>query len=417
MKKLLLVVWGFGIYLLVDATAQSRHDGFVGPASVSHQIVDIAQPVSTVSPNRISSHFKPQGLNWQRKHYGTNRSRNGAFRIICGFSSMAQTDPILQDTASPFSHHMHSFFGSSVNVEVGTDRENLLAHARSNCAGGGINRSLYWMPTMLVVDEDPATAHTVVPEQQFTAYYKTEFGLYGPNSGVDVLPGKLPEGWFNLRMIAHKLSADELEKISETPYRDGRRVGPQWKCISVDNIVSVSFGAMPNCAPGSLNLQIWFPQCLNITKQPRGAAAEDPAHYTREGQERWLRYATKAAKTRDGCPADGDDWVRIPTQSYSIVWTVPPEGMAGWHLASDLDAYGKPKPIPRGATAHGDFMNGWDAQAPSGQEALWDNRSIAQSWYEDCYLALMSCTNQVKREANGQWRFLIGDTGLLFAGQ
>jgi len=373
------------------------------------------QPIPTDRPDRIASRFNRRGSNWESKTVSLGTGSSGNFRVHCGFASIEQTDPILQEEQSPRSRHMHSFFGSNIDVGVETGRNELLEHPRSNCAGGGINRSLYWVPTMVAVDDDPSTDHRVIEERDFVAYYKTELGLYGADNGVEVLPEVLPEAWFNLRMIAHRLSTEEMETLANYPYNYNRRVGTQWKCYGANNVqLSVRFGSMPDCGPGRLNLQIWFPQCLNTTKQPRGTDAENPMHYTREGQEVWLRYATRDADTLSGCPADGDEWVRIPTQSYSISWRVPPEGMSNWYLASDLDADGMPKGTPRGATAHGDFMNGWSQSAPIGEEGAWDHKSVAQTWYEDCYLALRNCTNQVKSDRNGRWRYLTGGRGLLF---
>lgn len=381
------------------------------------------QPINTNRPDNISVHFKRNGNNITTKNSPNNSfGYDGQFRILCGFASIEQTDPILQANNSPRSHHMHSFYGSDLDVEVTTSRMQLLQEPNSTCSGGGVNRSLYWIPTMVAINDNPNVPYEPVEEISFFAYYKTDFDLYGSKSqGPDrmsSLPSELPVEWFNLRMVAHPLTSKELKTLESAPYGEDRRTGVQWQCNDIaGKRKTKKFGGMPNCSPGDvLNLQFWFPHCLNTLKQPKGSNAENPAFYTRQGQELWLQYAAKRANTSDGCPINGqdDNWVRIPVQSFSVSWRVPSSGMNNWYLSSDLDANGTPLEGPRGSTAHGDFMNGWSHLAPTGEEEFWDNQAIAQAWYRECLILMRDCTKHLRPNGNGKWRFTVGDSGQLF---
>lgn len=365
-------------------------------------IINVPEPFARISP----SWTRDKEMTSVQTHT-MNDANNlmGAFRVRCGVSYYVRTDPLLnRDESDPMSH-MHTYFGGDVETGKTTDLEDLFAEGTgSTCAGGAINRSLYWVPTMLR-DEGDGT-HTVVEPVDFFAYYKTELGSYGPtdsvigakNSGIPAttliaraMPQALPAGWFKLKMISYN-------------YQDNPAVqkgnSSRWECPSRTGGTSKMFNAMPlDCAPNStLRVQMYFPQCLNTKKQPLGENSTKAESYTADGQLEWLQYAKKQVND-DGCPSDTaeDTWVRIPTLSYNISYKVDADGNANWLLSSDL-MMGDGRP---GNSMHGDFMNGWDP-------------SVNAAWYKDCLLNNKTCTNFYDDLEDGRWAKLYDNPNLMF---
>ncbi|MEM9377410.1 MAG: DUF1996 domain-containing protein [Pseudomonadota bacterium] len=370
-------------------------------------IINIPAPFSRLSPS------------WNRKTENTSvqnqssikdaQNLNGAFRVQCGVSYYARTDPLLnRDDAEPMSH-MHTYFGGDVLTDDATDLNDLTADGTgSTCAGGAVNRSLYWIPTMLRMEG--GGIHTVVEPTNFFAYYKNSLNIYGKtesvifsrNKGIPdktliarALPDSMPAAWYDLKMISYSYEDNpNIEKGNNS----------QWECPSRSGGTSKTTNVMPlDCAPNStLRVQMWFPQCLNTKKQPRSPReSTNAAQYSAEGQLEWLQFA-KNRVNDDGCPSDtaDDTWVRIPTLSYAVFYKVDDTGNANWILSSDhMMGDGRP-----GNSMHGDFMNGW-------------NPNAASSWYEDCLMNNKSCTNFYDNLGGNRWVRLVGDQNALFTNQ
>jgi hypothetical protein len=367
-------------------------------------IVNVPAPFSRLSP-AWNRNTKNTSIQAQTKIKDAN-NLNGAFRVQCGVSYYVRTDPLLNRNDTDPMSHMHTYFGGDVPTDDKTDLEDLVASGTgSTCAGGTVNRSLYWIPTMLRSETDGT--HTVVEPTNFFAYYKNSLNVYGKtesvifsrNKGVAdktliarALPQSLPAAWYNLKMISYSYQGDaSVEKGNNA----------QWQCASKTGGISKTTNVMPlDCAPNTtLRVQMWFPQCLNTKKQPRAVdESTNAANYKAEGQLAWLQYA-KNRVNDDGCPSDTaeDTWVRIPTLSYTVFYKTDGDGNADWVLSSDhMMGDGRP-----GNSMHGDFMNGWDPSA-------------ASSWYKDCLLNNKSCTNFFDNVGGDRWVKLVGDQNTLF---
>lgn len=379
------------------------------PSSTSDQedhrpvIINVPAPFSKISPSWIRN---IENTSVENQAMGDANNLNGAFRVRCGVSYYVRTDPLLNRNDTHPMSHMHTYFGGDVPTDASTDLADLTADGTgSTCAGGTLNRSLYWIPTMLR-DEGDGT-HTVVEPSHFLAYYKTSLNVYGQTDSVIYSQGKgvpdktliarampkaLPDGWFKLKMISYSYDGNPtVEKGNNT----------QWECRNRAGGTSKTNNVMPlDCAPNAtLRVQMWFPQCLNTKKQPLAAeASSNPASYSSDSQLEWLQFA-KNRLNDDGCPSDTaeDRWVRIPTLSYAIYYKVDETGNANWVLSSDhMMGDGRP-----GNSMHGDFMNGWDPSA-------------AAAWYQDCLLNNKSCTNFYDDAGGGRWVRLVGKPDVLF---
>jgi hypothetical protein len=72
--------------------------------------------------------------------------------------------------------------------------------------------------------------------------------------------------------------------------------------------------------------------------------------------------------------------VALPVITFTIWWTIPAEGLAGWHLSSDMydDAA-----RGGGLSLHGDWFNGWDPAV----SATWPRACLNAS--RDCHAYLL----------------------------
>jgi hypothetical protein len=69
----------------------------------------------------------------------------GAFRVACDASHMSNDDPIVYPGVVGAAHH-HTFFG---NTSINANTTNPAAGGNSTCRGGTMNRSGYWIPSMV----------------------------------------------------------------------------------------------------------------------------------------------------------------------------------------------------------------------------------------------------------------------------
>ena len=89
----------------------------------------------------------------------------GSFRTVCDYSHMSQDDPIVYPGQAGRSH-LHTFFGNT-SVAAGTTAAKLRTEGNSTCRGGTINRSAYWVPSMI----DTADGTPLAPSSAMF-YYK-----------------------------------------------------------------------------------------------------------------------------------------------------------------------------------------------------------------------------------------------------
>ena len=231
-----------------------------------------------------------------------------SFRIQCRPSHMANNDPIVFPGKPGASHH-HTFFGNTTADAFSTNAT-LTAAGNSTCDGGIMNRSSYWVPSMI----DTATGAPIKP-LYILVYYKS-------NPATVTVP---PPG---LRMIVH---GSANPKGPAGPYDRKNR-------YTCNQVYETRQEYIANCASGqTLDWMLVFPQCWD------GKNLDSPDHVSH-----------MAFKQSGVCPSTHP--VEIPQVTYNVHWRVGTSGTSKWRLASD----NYPTTSPGGYSGHGDWMNGWD---------------------------------------------------------
>lgn len=259
----------------------------------------------------------------------------GAFRTTCAFSHMNFDDGIVfpgQVGAS----HLHAYFGN-VKSNAHSTATSLRTTGNSTCLGGTLNRSSYWVPTMV-----HHTTGKVTAPDNIVVYYKTG---YSHIRAADVQP--LPDG---LRMVAGDMGA-------YSPAQRHSWEGPPrvFECEST----GAAGETIPTCPANSKVLMtLSFPQCWD------GVNLDSPDHKSH------LSYRVGDAGGR--CPASHPK--PIPEISFNVRWDTGIAGSAGWRLSSDNYLYTGDN---AGYSAHGDWFNGWS--------------DVAHDWLKGCIQGLKDC--------------------------
>lgn len=227
----------------------------------------------------------------------------GAFRTECAYSHMNYDDPLVYPGQSGRAH-LHTFFGNS-SINAFSDLSNLRNVGNSTCRGGTLNRSAYWIPTLMSANNTPLVPTYV----QF--YYK---------SGYQGVPAHIiqphPQG---LRILAG--------------YDDRPETNGQWGCL--DNYRPYT-DTIQNCPDGDKVLMIvTFPQCWD------GVRLDSPNHRDH------MAYSRGSA----GCPTSHP--IPLVQITFNIGWDV--RDAAGARLSSDIMLGTAP-----GVSAHADWVDGWD---------------------------------------------------------
>jgi Domain of unknown function (DUF1996) len=239
----------------------------------------------------------------------------GNFRATCQFSHMNFDDPIVFPS-QPNAAHLHTYFGN-VGSNAYSTGASLLNSGNSTCDGGILNRSAYWIPSVVDGADRP-----VSPDYNMI-YYKSGYQGVTPDKVI----GKLPNG---LQLVAGNSNATSSQ--GEPSY--ARYVN--WSCSSEGWQGRKAY--IPDCAEGQEILaEIQFPQCWD----GKNLSSADHVSHMTYGQ--W----------GVGCPASHP--IGIPSISFNIHWKVPAGGTTGWRLASDHYAGGA-----GGYSLHGDLIMAWD---------------------------------------------------------
>lgn len=258
----------------------------------------------------------------------------GAFRTRCFYSHVAYDDPLVFPN-QPGASHLHTFFGNT-SANAYSDVTKLETVGNSTCHGGILNRSAYWVPSMI-----DASGNVVIPVA-ITAYYKTGYGGV-PASQVSQLPA-------GLRMIAGNASAT-------TPYSDSWSSPIHWTCIAEWNGgLGITPGqpgihSCPQQGGVFLAQQIKFPQCWN-------------------GQLDSWNHKDHLAYPNGGCPASHP--TAIPEITFNVLYQ-PRSDMASWRLSSDNYTGNQ-----GGYSSHADWVNGW-------------NQTIVAQYRDDCWATGLDC--------------------------
>lgn len=163
----------------------------------------------------------------------------GFFGTTCDYSHMAKDDPIVFPNL-PGVAHLHTFFGNSLANAFST-YESLMTSGNSTCRGGIVNRTAYWVPTLL---------HHGVPVVPALSnfYYQGGFGI--PDVGRVIQ--YIPDG---LRMVAGSAKATAPQNIEHF----------HWSCLNTwEPIRHQSALTAVDCPDDDyIQMDVIFPQCWN----------------------------------------------------------------------------------------------------------------------------------------------------------
>ncbi len=269
----------------------------------------------------------------------------GNFRVTCQFSHMSYDDPIVHPN-KPGAAHLHTYFGNVAANSFSTGAT-LRSSGNSTCDGGTLNRSSYWIPTVLTANGLP------IPAENNMIYYKSGYQGVEPAKVATTLP-------IGLKLIAGNAAATTSQ--GEPSY--ARNVN--WSCSSEGWQSRKAY--IPDCAAGDEVLaEIQFPQCWD------GTNLSSPNLTSHMAYGQW----------GVGCPSTHP--VAIPSISFNIRWKVPAGGTIGWHLSSD--SKGTPGD---GMSLHGDVILAWDATTSS----TWLTNCVRQN--ADCNVGQMTDSSRLQ---------------------
>jgi hypothetical protein len=323
------VAGGFGIMVFgaspVSSAPGVQHAGHVMSAAGSAQPYPI--PAPGVGINYAS--IVPESVPIKRP----TSDGTGNFRVVCHYSHMNYDDAVLYPN-QPGRAHMHTYFGN-LNANAGSTGSSLRSAGNSTCDGGILNRSAYWIPSVINPSGIP-----VVPDYNMI-YYKSGYQGNTPAKIVQTFP-------IGLKIIAGDMKATAPQGAE--PW--DRNVN--WSCSTESwrgrkpNI--------PDCPAGEeIVAEIQFPQCWD------GKNLDSPDHMSHMAYGKW----------QGGCPSTHP--VALPSISYNIHYKVPAGGTTGWRLSSDMYSGG-----PGGYSLHADIITAWDPST----SAVWLRNCVRQS--ADC---------------------------------
>lgn len=268
----------------------------------------------------------------------------GDFRLLCNWSKMGYDDPIVYPGKPGAAHH-HTFF-SNTAIDAFTTSANIRNSGNATCRGGTINKSGYWVPSMI----DTATGRPIAPKT-LLIYYKTGFWPY-LNNNPPITP--LPPG---LKMIAGDPTRSTAGGLGTffclVPATGSDRPGTKGSSIPT------------NCQPGD---EIWanlpFPQCWD------GKNLDSPDHKSHMAVP--IQFWSGDPERQYRCPDTHP--VVLPAITFNVEYALPANvaETAKWRLSSDVYSG------PAGYSMHGDWINGWDA-------------AITELWGQKCMTEKRDC--------------------------
>lgn len=255
----------------------------------------------------------------------------GAFRISCEYSHMSNDDPIVYPGVPNATHH-HTFFGNT-GANAYSTNDTLRNSGNSSCAGGTLNRSGYWMPSLI----DTSTGAPVKPSV-VVVYYKgweswNNHLIKPPPAGLQMISG-------NARPLS--VADTQAEFYCQDLLND---VSPHWGKVWQGNSIK-------SCGGNGkiLRMIVSFPGCWDAKNL---SSPDYKSHMAFYCGENCLKADGKIGKTANGCPVTHP--VLIPNITINADFPNL-NANAQYRLASDnySTAY------PGGYSLHADWMNGWD---------------------------------------------------------
>jgi Domain of unknown function (DUF1996) len=285
----------------------------------------------------------------------------GIFRINCEFDHASYDDPIVFPGFADMAH-LHSFYGNK-NVDAHTTFESLYSSTGTGCSGSTLNRSAYWVPTILAPSYDQITKVRKVDSSGNPAWEvvkaKVGEGAQGSNSSSDAH-----------EVFYYSAAVDNLNSIKAPP--TGLRIiagnsaaGPSSvQSTSVARYHCVSWASsdaaggpwsttIPECGLNDMiRLDIFFPSCWD------GVNLDSANHKDH------MAYPI----TTSGLVCPSTHPVPVARVSFHYSFPVIPSQVdptsltsKGFRLSSDgytVNAIDK-----GGMSLHGDWFNGWHPEA------------------------------------------------------
>jgi len=292
----------------------------------------------------------------------------GSFRVKCEFSHLNYDDSIVYPGEQDRSH-LHMYFGNTL-ADYSTTLDRLTTVGTSTCHGGPINRSGYWVPSVMAPVYDSAG------QGQY---------LYDADGFISA-EVVTPVGGISATDVYYKAAVSDLSSINPMPpglrmiTGNAMSTGPQpkdviqWSCES-DVIRSADDFSdfIPACQIGdNVRVTIFFPSCWD------GVNLDTPDHSSHMAQPGTYNWPQSAEQI---CPATHP--VPVPEVSYNIAYAVTannagPDGTSsGWMLSSDMyDVTNN----PGGYSGHGDWFMAW-------------NNEIMQTLTQNCLHLGLHCAN------------------------
>ncbi len=289
----------------------------------------VVQPVSLMPAVDVSLNMRPSlGFDALRIKPTTEIAPNsgGEFRIGCAISHMNNDDPIIYPNQQGAAHH-HTYFGNT-SVDYKTDLSNLANIGNSTCSGGIMNRSAYWVPSMINTE----TKAPIAPNGNVLVYYKS-----GSIDGA--LIKAPPKG---LRMIAGDMHKKDNSYYSYTGFTC--HPSPTSTRNSWPRTQEIPTGS--KCETGDdLMFSVFFPQCWD------GKNLDSPNHKDH------MAYPSSGS-----CPITHP--VAIPEVTVNVHYTITAtDKLDKWRLSSDNYAFNGSN---AGYSAHSDYVEGWNRELLEG---------------------------------------------------
>lgn len=257
----------------------------------------------------------------------------GAFRISCEYSHMSNDDPIVYPGVPNATHH-HTFFGNTEANAYSTN-ETLHNSGNSTCAGGILNRSGYWMPSLINTTTGAPAKPTFIVVYYKAADEKNGPYIKAPPAGLRMIAG-------NPKPLAVADADGGFMCQDQTQVMNPANWGKIWGA----NHIAQSCGG-PN---QMLRMIVSFPQCWD------GKNLDSPDHKSHmafacgDECENAQGIVTKSANS---CPASHP--IAIPSIAINADF-FGLDANAKYRLASDNYS----TDYPGGYSLHADWMNGWD---------------------------------------------------------
>lgn len=281
-------------------------------------------------------------------------STAGAYRTICTFVKQAFDDSIVFP-GQPGMSHSHTFWGNTLANSFST-YASLTGSGNSSCRGGTINRSSYWVSSVL----DLKTNKIVLPFL-ISVYYKN--GVFKPNGSTSPTPFE-PTVDFKEFPPGLRIVAGDPTAFAPHP----KEFSARWKCIGGPRNENDKYGPeLPQCDVGAAYVQeIFFPQCWD------GVNVDSPNHKSHMSYPvQVLNVGDPRGWSHNECPKTHP--VVLPQIAYEISYlTIDPAQNV--RLVSDTYA----STIPPGYSSHGDWFGGWKSQ-------------YNKAWLDGCVKASKDC--------------------------